>query len=132
MCPRFQFCTHQRDCIIHYLKKSQIRCTLVYFLSHIHIPLTLQHSPPFLYRSADKFDKILRVDLYSRWLGQWLTCGEDSCCNLTPANNLRSRGKVQGSCMLLQTEITLIFESESVLFDRPKADDQHKSNSDVL
>jgi hypothetical protein len=29
MCLRFQFCTHQRVCILHFLKKSQIRCTLV-------------------------------------------------------------------------------------------------------
>ncbi len=26
---RFQFCTHQRVCILHFLKKSQIRCTLL-------------------------------------------------------------------------------------------------------
>jgi hypothetical protein len=30
MCLRFQFCTHQRVCIIYFLKKSQIHCTLVY------------------------------------------------------------------------------------------------------
>ncbi len=29
MCLRFQFCTHQRVCILHFLKKSQIRCTLL-------------------------------------------------------------------------------------------------------
>ncbi len=29
MCLRFQFCTHQRVCILYFLKKSQIRCTLV-------------------------------------------------------------------------------------------------------
>jgi hypothetical protein len=28
MCLRFQFCTHQRVCILYFLKKSQIRCTL--------------------------------------------------------------------------------------------------------
>jgi hypothetical protein len=26
---RFQFCTHQRVCIPHFIKKSQIRCTLM-------------------------------------------------------------------------------------------------------
>ncbi len=26
----FIFCTHQRVCILHFLKKSQIRCTLLY------------------------------------------------------------------------------------------------------
>ncbi len=30
MCLRFQFCTHQRVCILYFLKKSQIRCTLLY------------------------------------------------------------------------------------------------------
>jgi hypothetical protein len=30
MCLRFQFCTHQRVCILYFLKKSQIRCTLMY------------------------------------------------------------------------------------------------------
>jgi hypothetical protein len=30
MCLRFQFCTHQRVCILHFLKKSQIRCTLMH------------------------------------------------------------------------------------------------------
>ncbi len=29
MCLRFQFCTHQRVCILYFLKKSQIRCTLI-------------------------------------------------------------------------------------------------------
>ncbi len=29
MCLRFQFCPHQRVCILHFLKKSQIRCTLM-------------------------------------------------------------------------------------------------------
>ncbi len=29
MCLRFQFCTHQRVCILYFLKKSQIRCTLL-------------------------------------------------------------------------------------------------------
>ncbi len=28
MCLRFQFCTHKMVCILHFLKKSQIRCTL--------------------------------------------------------------------------------------------------------
>ncbi len=31
MCLRFQFCTHQRVCILHFLKKSQIRCTLLHW-----------------------------------------------------------------------------------------------------
>ena len=30
MCLRFQFCLHQRVCVLHFLKKSQIRCTLMY------------------------------------------------------------------------------------------------------
>jgi hypothetical protein len=29
MCLRFQFCTHQRVCILYFLKKSKIRCTLL-------------------------------------------------------------------------------------------------------
>jgi hypothetical protein len=29
MCLRFQFCTHPRICVLHFLKKSQIRCTLI-------------------------------------------------------------------------------------------------------
>ncbi len=29
MCLRFQFCTHQMACILHFQKKSQIRCTLL-------------------------------------------------------------------------------------------------------
>ncbi len=29
MCLRFQFCTHQRVCILYFLIKSQIRCTLM-------------------------------------------------------------------------------------------------------
>jgi hypothetical protein len=29
MCLRFQICTHQRVCILHFLKKNQIRCTLL-------------------------------------------------------------------------------------------------------
>jgi hypothetical protein len=28
MCLRFKFCTHQRVCVLNFLKKSQIRCTL--------------------------------------------------------------------------------------------------------
>jgi hypothetical protein len=32
MCLRFQFCTHQRVSILYFLKKSQIRCTLLYRL----------------------------------------------------------------------------------------------------
>jgi hypothetical protein len=28
MCLRFQFCKHQRVCVLQFLKKSQIRCTL--------------------------------------------------------------------------------------------------------
>jgi hypothetical protein len=30
MCLRFQFCTHQRVCILYFLKKGQIRCNLMY------------------------------------------------------------------------------------------------------
>ncbi len=30
MCLRFQFCTHQRVCILQFLKISQIRCNLMY------------------------------------------------------------------------------------------------------
>jgi len=30
MSLRFQFCTHQRVCILYFLKKSQIRCTLMH------------------------------------------------------------------------------------------------------
>ncbi len=33
MCLRFQFCTHQRVCIVYFLKKGQIRCTLLHSLS---------------------------------------------------------------------------------------------------
>jgi hypothetical protein len=33
MCLRFQFCTHQRVCLLHFLKESQIRCTLMYILA---------------------------------------------------------------------------------------------------
>jgi hypothetical protein len=33
MCLRFQFCTHQRVCTLHFLKKIQIRCTLMYILN---------------------------------------------------------------------------------------------------
>jgi hypothetical protein len=29
MCLRFQFCTHQRVCVLNFLKKSQICCTLM-------------------------------------------------------------------------------------------------------
>ncbi len=29
MCLRFQYCTHQRVCVLNFLKKSQIRCTLM-------------------------------------------------------------------------------------------------------
>ncbi len=32
MCLRIQFCTHQRVCILHFLKKCQIRCTLMCML----------------------------------------------------------------------------------------------------
>jgi hypothetical protein len=34
MCLRFQFCTHHRVCILHFLKKSQIRCTLLYSVQY--------------------------------------------------------------------------------------------------
>ncbi len=30
MCLRFHFLTHHRVCILHFLKKSQIRCTLLH------------------------------------------------------------------------------------------------------
>jgi hypothetical protein len=33
MCLRFQFCTHQRVCILQFQKKSQIRCTLMYIFA---------------------------------------------------------------------------------------------------
>ncbi len=32
MCLRYQFCTHQRVYILHFYKKSQIRCTLLHSL----------------------------------------------------------------------------------------------------
>jgi hypothetical protein len=32
MCLRFQFSTHQRVCILYFLKKSQFRCTLMYIV----------------------------------------------------------------------------------------------------
>ncbi len=30
MCLRFKFCTHHRVCVLNFLLKSQIRCTLLY------------------------------------------------------------------------------------------------------
>jgi hypothetical protein len=36
MCLRFKFCTHQRVCILHFLNKSQIRCTLLYISLYNH------------------------------------------------------------------------------------------------
>ncbi len=37
MCLRFQFCTHQRVCVLNFLKLSQIRCTLLNtFLKQVH------------------------------------------------------------------------------------------------
>ncbi len=41
MCLRFQFCTHQRVCILYFLKKSQIRCTLMwswYLMAFLDVP----------------------------------------------------------------------------------------------
>jgi hypothetical protein len=35
MCLRFQFCTHQRVCVLYFLKKSQIRCTLIRRLPYV-------------------------------------------------------------------------------------------------
>jgi hypothetical protein len=32
MCLRFKFGTHQRVCVLNFLKKSQIRCTLFYIV----------------------------------------------------------------------------------------------------
>jgi hypothetical protein len=32
MCLRFQFCIHHRIWILHFLKESQIRCTLMYII----------------------------------------------------------------------------------------------------
>ncbi len=48
MCLRFQFCTHQRVCILYFLKKSQIRCTLAYSLLEKHsvCPLVGIGTPP--------------------------------------------------------------------------------------
>jgi hypothetical protein len=39
MCLRFQFCTHQRVCILYFLKKSQIRCTLMYIVHSMYCTL---------------------------------------------------------------------------------------------
>jgi hypothetical protein len=39
MCLRFQFCTHQRVCILYFLKKSQICCTLVCTSNTFHTRL---------------------------------------------------------------------------------------------
>ncbi len=36
MCLKFQFCTHQRVYILYFLKKSQIRCTLL--CTHPQVP----------------------------------------------------------------------------------------------
>jgi hypothetical protein len=41
MCLRFQFCTHQRVCVLNFLLKSEIRCTLFHilpntFLKQVH------------------------------------------------------------------------------------------------
>ncbi len=48
MCLRFQFCTHQRVCILYFLKKSQIRCTLasthLFEGSSTHFLRGLEHS----------------------------------------------------------------------------------------
>jgi hypothetical protein len=59
MCLRFQFCTHQRVCILYFLKKSQIRCTLnSSFIFHLlfsyttHLifgPFSPSRSPFFFY-----------------------------------------------------------------------------------
>jgi hypothetical protein len=37
MCLRLKFCTYQRVCIIYFLKKSQIRCTLLYIEEIINL-----------------------------------------------------------------------------------------------
>ena len=42
MCLRFQFCTHHRVCILHFLKKSHIRCTLLYCTWHTHNKLMIR------------------------------------------------------------------------------------------
>ncbi len=40
MCLRFQFCTHQRVCVLNFLKESQIRCNLMYIpVTHICIEM---------------------------------------------------------------------------------------------
>jgi hypothetical protein len=49
MCLRFRFCTHQRVCILYFLKKSQIRCTL------LHSLLKLAASLFFLNRYCSSF-----------------------------------------------------------------------------
>jgi hypothetical protein len=37
MCLGFKFCTHQRVCVLNFLKISQIRCTLLHtFLKQVH------------------------------------------------------------------------------------------------
>ncbi len=46
MCLRFQFCTHQRVCILHFLKKSQIRCTLVMMCTVCGVWSSMPHYPP--------------------------------------------------------------------------------------
>ncbi len=73
MCLRFQFCTHQRVCILHFLKKSQIRCTLnssLYTLLNTS-PLTYGGGligPPFFQRPRSlemllykKFEKLVSL-----------------------------------------------------------------------
>jgi hypothetical protein len=48
MCPRFQFCTHQRVCVLHFLKKSQIRCTLLYRHLQLYKHLNCTGTPTLL------------------------------------------------------------------------------------
>ncbi len=38
MCLRFQFCTHQRVCILYFLKKSPNCCTLLFSRERLSIP----------------------------------------------------------------------------------------------
>jgi hypothetical protein len=78
MCLRFQFCTHQRVCILHFLKKSQIRCSLL-CIDHCTVCIlkfwmfTCYHAPP-----PHEHLKVHWVKNHCMLIGRLcLACGED-------------------------------------------------------
>jgi hypothetical protein len=88
MCLRFQCCTHQRVCILYFLKKSQIHCTFIiikksYLRIKVCFPRNKQYTS-MLYnicKSLTHKDTEISerfINLYCKYLTKKIMCSKSS------------------------------------------------------